>query len=96
MEIVLENDMTVSTDIKVIWQSLYGLMDSPDSSESWNLSVTGFNDLTVSIDVAQPVEDIHKEFVSVSAAYSWLMEFTEGKHLELDDVCVFDFREMNF
>ncbi len=74
----------------VLWQSNYGLMDSPEADEAWSTSVTGFSDNSIVITIAQKGADISKEFSDIDTTIDWLRDFVGDRHLECDSD--FDFR----
>lgn len=91
-EIVNPNPSVSKDSSRVVWQSRFLLKDSEESKEAYSLSVTRYGDRSVRVSVAQPGDDIDKEFESPQAAYIWLRDFSEGQHLELEPLCDFDFR----
>lgn len=67
---------------EIAWSCLYGLSETIDSDDAWSVSVIGMNSGEVVIDIAQPGDDLNKEFDTVESARDWLSEFVGNRYLE--------------
>ncbi len=85
------------------WESEFILLDTKDSEEGWTILVYKLSGEEMArqgklnpiiVDVQVPGFFEEPTFDEPEEANEWLTDYVQGKHLELDCLCYFDFRSL--